>query len=177
MDAYIGEIRIWPIRKCPVNWHFCDGTQLSISEFQPLYALLGVTYGGDGVTKFALPNLSGRLPIHCGQGTNLSVRKIGQAFGTDTVSLTPSQMPMHDHLFMASSAQATSQSPENAVLGNTTTPDVLLYLNEAAAGTKVVMDSGMLEATGGGQSHNNTMPTLALEFIICLQGNFPTNPN
>lgn len=176
MDAYMGEIHIWPGPKCPTNWHWCDGTLLKIEDYQALYSVIGVTYGGDGVTNFALPDLRGRLPMHYGQGPNLSMRVPAQVLGATIVSLSASEMAMHDHPFMASSETANSTSPENAVLGTSTA--VFPYLNEAAAGTKAVMDSGMLQTNpGGGEAHPNMMPTIAFNFIICLVGNYPVRPN
>lgn len=174
VDAYMGEIRIWPGSRCPTDWHFCDGTLLKVAEYQALFSLIGNIYGGDGATTFALPDLRGKAPIHQGQGPGLSNRTIGQVFGAETVTVSVDQMPSHSHYFMASTAAATSTTPGGSVLGNVSAAGYSLYSNEAAAGTPVVMDSSMLGQTGGATVHSNEMPSMALNMIIALAGVYPS---
>ncbi len=173
VDAYMGEIRIWAGTRCPQDWHFCDGSLLKINDYQALYALIGVTYGGDGVTTFALPDLRGKAPIHKGQGTNLTNRVLGQTTGSETVTVSSAQMAGHSHYYMASTTAAAGTSPEGAVTGNVTSANLTLYANESGAGTQSVMDANMIGATGGGAAHSNLMPTMALNMIIALAGIFP----
>lgn len=168
VDAYLGEIRIWPGTRCPQDWHFCDGSLLNISQYNALFALLGTTYGGDGQATFALPDLRGKAPIHMGQGTNMTLRALGQTVGTETVTLSSAQMPSHSHYYMASTAAAAAASPDGAVTSNVTAANLVLYANEAAAGTQAVLDANMIGPTGGGATHSNVMPTMALNMIIAV---------
>lgn len=174
VDAYLGEIRIWAGVKIPQDWHLCDGSTLKINEYQALFSLLGTTYGGDGATTFGLPDLRGKAPIHMGQGPGLTMRTRGQAVGSETVPLSSAQMPSHSHYYLASTAAATSSSPDGAVTGNISAANLTLYSNEAASGNPVVLDANMLGTAGGGAAHSNVMPTMALNMIIALAGVFPS---
>ena len=157
----------------PLGWAFCNGQLLSISQNDALFALIGTTYGGDGQNTFALPNLQSQLPIHMGQGSGLSSYVIGQTAGTSAVTLLSSQMPTHSHSLNASTANATS-------------PDVTAsnVLARAAAGASLYANSGSpaaisqvlanLGAAGSNQPHDNLMPTLCINFIIALEGIFPS---
>jgi len=106
-EAFVGEIRLFGGNYSPVNWHKCDGSMLSVSNYQVLYSLLGTTYGGDGVNTFGLPDLRSRLPVGMGQGTNLTNRVIAQKFGEETVALASNQLPVHTHTLVATTTQAT----------------------------------------------------------------------
>lgn len=173
MEPYIGEIRLLPYNFAPLNWHDCDGSLLAISDYDTLYNLIGTTYGGDGVTTFALPDLRGRLPIHQGTGNGLATYTIGQQAGTETVTLTPGQMPMHTHTVMATSSVATTGTPGGnlelgAISGDSMYTGDISGLNpHAAAGS-------MIGSAGGNQPHENTMPTLAVRFCISLYGVYPS---
>jgi microcystin-dependent protein len=174
-EAYIGEIRIFAGIKCPQNWHICDGTILPIQENEALFTLIGTTYGGDGQTNFALPDLRGKVPIHMGQGIGLTARTIGQTGGVTDVGLLESNLPSHTHALMASQAPATQNSPANMVLAISS--NVAQYIEEAAAGTPVTFDSLTVGGAGGTATHPNRMPSLAVNFIICLLGIYPPRPN
>lgn len=183
MDAYLGEIKIWPVPRCPNGWMYCNGTLLNIADYQALYAILGTRYGGDGVKTFGLPDLRGRVPIHMGTGagTNGTLpatpRVIGQTGGTPTVTLTDAQMPVHEHVAFGTTLDVTGNTPAaNTVLGTTpsgTTP----YMKEAAAGKDFTFSAQTLSTTGGGGAHNNTMPSRTMNYIICVTaGVFPVQP-
>lgn len=173
MDPYIGEIRLLPYNFAPVNWHDCDGSLLAISEYETLYTLIGTTYGGDGQNTFALPDLRGRLPIHQGAGPGLSTYSIGQVAGTETVTLTPGQMPAHTHTVVATSSVATTGTP-----GSTTELGAIsgdsMYTSDISGLTPFAAASTMIGPAGGSQPHDNTMPTLAVRFCISLYGIYPS---
>ncbi|MBI3893264.1 MAG: phage tail protein [Candidatus Wallbacteria bacterium] len=166
-DPYLGEIRMFAGTYAPVDWAFCNGQMLSVSEYQALFALIGTTYGGNGTTNFGVPDLRGRLPMHDGQGTGLTPRTLAQSSGTETVTLTENQMPAHTHNLMGTSANATASSPANALLASASE----VY----ASGTPALLPlaNSTVVPTGGSQSHDNVMPFLCVNFIICLQGFFP----
>lgn len=167
-DPFIGEIRLFAGNFAPQGWAFCQGQLMAISQNDALFALIGTTYGGDGQSNFALPNLSGRIPLHQGQGPGLTPRTIGELSGAETVTLTTAQIPQHTHAMNASSAAATGTSPAGAVLAATS---VASY-DTAAATT--AMAAGALGSAGGSQPHENMAPTLALNYIISLFGIFPS---
>lgn len=166
-DPYVGEIRMFAGNFAPVDWAFCNGQMLPISENQALFTLIGATYGGDGTRTFALPDLRGRLPVHDGQGTGLTLRKLGQSFGSETVTLTVSQIPAHTHNLMGNSSDATSSSPSGAVLAGATQ----VYAG-GTPGLLPLADS-TVSPVGGSQPHDNVMPFFCMNFIICVQGLFP----
>lgn len=173
MDAYLGEIRLFAGVRCPQDWHFCDGALLDIQTYQVLFALLGTRYGGNGISNFALPDLRGRVPVHQGTGPGLSMRGMGQTGGGTTASVALAQLPMHTHTYQVANTAPTTNVPENAATANYSNTNVLGYLDESKAGTKVNFDPNMLTTTGSGQAHDNTMPSMAMNFIICLVGQFP----
>ena len=160
---YIGEIRIFAGNYAPQGWAFCDGSLLSISEFDTLFNLIGTTYGGDGQTTFALPDLRGRIPVHQGAGFVL-----GQSGGAEAVTLTTAQLPAHTHLPQAQSTPATSRAPGGNVWAVTA---ATRYSPAPLAST---LDAGAIQAAGGGQPHDNLMPGLCVNFIISLFGIFPS---
>lgn len=174
-QAYLGEIRIFAGTYAPLNWHFCDGTLLSISQYNLLYSLLGITYGGNNTTNFAVPDLRGRVPVHVGQGTNLSNYTLNQKGGAETVALTADNMPVHTHAVQAMSNAATTNSPTNAMYAQLTDGNVS-YLPASSPNTVVQPNSAMLESQDGGTPHANIMPCMGLNYIICIVGLFPPRP-
>lgn len=167
-DPFIGEVRLFAGNFAPLGWAFCQGQLMAISQNDALFALIGTTYGGDGQTTFALPNLSGRVPLHQGQGAGLTSRTIGELGGAEIVTLLTSQIPQHTHAMNASSAAATGTSPSGALLATTS---VASY--DTAAGSTAMAASAVGNA-GGSQPHQNMAPTLALNYIIALEGIFPS---
>ena len=165
-DQYVGEIRMFSGNFAPQGWYFCDGSTLSINGNEMLYSLIGITYGGDGMTNFKLPDLRGRLPIHCSNQYQL-----GQMAGTETVTLLESQLPMHTHAAKANNvpADATSSTPTGNVWGYSAA-----ITNYQPVASNVMMNPQALSSAGGSQPHNNMMPSLAVSFIIAHQGYFPS---
>ncbi len=169
-DPFVAEIRIFPFNFAPRGWAFCDGQLLPLSQNTALFSLLGTTYGGNGKSNFALPNLQGSVPMFWGQGPGLSLRDIGETGGSETVSLLESEIPSHSHSMMAATDIADQNSPS--------TTRVLTISNNGAAyapGTSplVNMSDQALAPAGGDAPHNNMMPYLTLSFCIALQGVFP----
>jgi microcystin-dependent protein len=174
---FIGEIRMFGGGYAPRDWAFCNGQLLSIAQNAALFALIGTTFGGDGVTTFALPNLQSRLPIGEGQGPGLGNRVIGQASGSETVTLTQATMPGHSHLLNATTAAATTADVSPQVLpGAVTAPATMYTVNDGTPPppTPQVLGPGSVTPAGGNQAHNNLMPSLCVSFIIAMQGIFPS---
>jgi microcystin-dependent protein len=162
-EPFLSEIKIVSFNFPPKGWAFCNGQFLPINQNQALFALLGTTYGGNGQTTFALPNLRGRLPIHMGNGHTL-----GEAAGSTSVTVNIQQLPTHAHGLMATNTAGATANPVNAYLGAVNSmyrspPDSLTTLAPAS-----------VTSVGGSQPHNNMMPYLTLNFIIALQGIFPS---
>jgi microcystin-dependent protein len=166
---YIGEIRMFGGNFAPVGWGLCNGDLLAISQYDALFALIGTTYGGDGVTTFALPDLRGRIPIHQFQGPGLSPRTIGEAAGSETVTLLINQLPNHTHPAGATNA-STSPGPAGNVWGSVSSG--VPYSNDTAP--NVAMNAGAVSTVGGSQPHDNMQPFQCVNFIIALEGIFPT---
>ena len=168
-DPFVAEIRIFPFNFAPRGWAWCDGQLLPISQNTALFSLLGTTYGGDGKSNFALPDLQGRAPMHPGQGPGLSLHDLGETGGSDTVTLLESEIPAHAHQVIASrqdgiSREAVDQLPAAGVGG------IVAY---AAPGALTALSPNTLTPAGGDQPHNNLQPYLTFYFCIALQGVFP----
>lgn len=171
MDPFVAEIRIFPFNFAPKGWATCDGQTLPISQNTALFSLLGTTYGGDGKSNFALPNVQGNAPMHPGQGSGLSLHDLGETGGSETVSLLESEIPNHNHGVGAQTvALSAVATPANATLSRPASGN--LYYNNAGA-TLVPMNTNALTPAGGDQPHNNMQPYLTLNFCIALQGVFP----
>lgn len=170
MDWYVGEIRMFAGVKVPQDWHLCDGSLLSISEYDVLFSLLGTTYGGNGSTTFGLPDLRGRLALGQGTGTGLTPRVLGTSGGSETVTLDTTQIPAHSHTIKATTATGSTGDPTNTVWANTGATTLKQY-STAAPDTDMGKDA--LSTVGSGLAHDNMMPSLAINFIISLNGIYP----
>ena len=172
---YIGEIRMFGFgtRGAPTGWQACDGSLLPISEYDALFALIGTTYGGDGQTTFAVPDLRGRLPIHQGTGPGLSNYVLGQRAGTQTVTLLPTQMPAHSHTMVATTGASTALTPGTTLLPGAVAGDTF-YVNTITGNNAAAMSPQMVGQAGGSQPHENCMPTLTVQFCIATFGIFPS---
>lgn len=169
-DPFVAEIRIFPFNFAPKGWAFCDGQLLPLSQNTALFSLLGTTYGGNGKSTFALPDLQGRAPMHPGQGPGLSLHDLGETGGSETVSLLESEIPAHSHTLTLSGAFGTERLPTGMLpAGNEA--GVTLY--SATAGQLTTMSPEALTPAGGDGPHNNMMPYLTFYFCIALQGVFP----
>lgn len=168
-EGFIGEIRMFGGTYAPMDWAFCDGSTLQISQYDALYSLIGTTYGGDGTTNFKLPDLRGRLPIHMGQGPDLTSRVLGQSFGTETVTLDSTNISAHNHQISVG-APATTAAPAGNYLGNS----VGLSLYSAANADSLMNPAAVgMSAGSPAQPHANVMPCQCVNFIIALYGIFP----
>jgi microcystin-dependent protein len=163
-QPYVGEIRMFAGNFAPAGWMFCEGQLLPISEYETLFNLIGTTYGGDGQSTFALPDLRGRIPLHFGNGFTLA-----ETGGVETVTLTVSQIPAHTHAFLGTTSGATDLNPGSNVLGDQIA--VSLYSTTTPSAP---MAPGTTSSTGGSQPHNDFQPYLCVDFIISLFGIFPS---
>jgi microcystin-dependent protein len=171
-DPFVAEIRIFPFNFPPKGWAWCDGQILPISQNTALFSLLGVTYGGDGKSNFALPDLQGRTPMHIGAnqpGPGLSLRDLGETGGEENVNLLESEFPFHTHTMQVSTSDANSNSPEGQLIGSGV--GVGMYALPSTPPTQ--LNPQVLAPAGGDQPHNNLMPYLTMYFNIALQGVFP----
>lgn len=192
MEPFIGQILIWPISWAPENWAFCNGQLMSINDNQALFALIGNTYGGDGRTTFALPDLRGRMPVGTGTGAGISTRRLGDRSGLEFQQLSSLNLPTHNHQIISqqsisgevkitvNSEIGEEGNPSNNFLAGT---DDIVYSDESGSGqlggvSSTLQLSGPIEcmSTGASQAFNQMNPYLALNFIIALQGIFPTRP-
>lgn len=163
-QPYVGEIRMFAGNFAPAGWMFCEGQILPISEWETLFNLIGTTYGGDGQSTFALPDLRGRIPIHFGNGFILA-----ETGGVEAVTLTVQQVPSHTHALLASTTPGNQVSPLGNVLASSF--NVTPYINDVTNGN---MAASAVSATGGSQPHDNFQPYLCINFIISLFGIFPS---
>jgi microcystin-dependent protein len=167
-NPFVAEIRIFGFNFAPKGWAFCDGQIMPISQNTALFSLLGTTYGGDGKSNFALPNLQGSVPMHPGQGPGLSLHNLGETGGSDTVTLLESEMPTHSHTMTASGQDATVNGPSGQLVANGI--GVGMY---AAPGPLVALDVQAVAVNGGDRPHNNLQPYLTLNYCVALQGVYP----
>ncbi len=188
-EPFIGEIKMFGGNFAPRGYAFCDGQLLSISSNSALFSILGTTYGGDGRTTFGLPDLRGRVAIHEGDGPGLTNRRLGERGGTETVTLTVTQIPSHTHAatttpnisatLKADSGSGDSDAPEDKVLARKSrtkiysgdTPTVSMHSSSIDVSASATTSIGN---TGGTQSHNNMMPYTTINYIIAIQGLFPS---
>jgi microcystin-dependent protein len=168
-DPFVAEIRIFPFNFAPKGWAWCDGQLLPLSQNTALFSLLGTTYGGDGKSNFALPDLQGCAPMHPGQGPGLSLHDLGEQGGSETVTLLESEIPAHTHALYASDAMAASRRPGGNALGESFNGNVY----QSSTANLVAMNLSALTPAGGDLPHNNLMPYLTFYFCIALQGVFP----
>ncbi len=168
-DPFVAEIRIFPFNFAPKGWAFCDGQIMPISQNTALFSLLGTTYGGDGKSNFALPDLQGRAPMHPGQGPGLSLHDLGEVGGSETVTLIESEIPAHAHAVWASSDSSDVQAPSPSRSWARSQPG-FAYIT---GNPNTSMAPEALAPAGGDQPHNNLMPYLTFNFCIALQGVFP----
>lgn len=176
MNPYLGEIRIFAGTFAPVGWSFCNGALLKITDNPQLYSVIGTAYGGDGTTTFGLPNLLGRLNVGSGTGPGITPKTQGQSGGTESVTLTAATMPPHNHpLNTAGTDAVTGTAGPTVTFANTASPDVQ-YLNAGVTGaTQQNPATGTIMQSSGGGAHINIMPGLALNYIICTNGIYPSN--
>lgn len=170
-EPFMGQIITVGFNFAPRGFAQCNGTLLSISEYDALYALLGTTYGGDGVTTFAIPDLRGRAAINQGKGPGLTQRNIGQMSGEVTHTLTTTEMPAHSHHVTASNRTASSASPENMFYAQDPNVGATIY---STAASNTTMNTHMVSTAGGSQPHENMQPFLVINFCIALEGIFPS---
>jgi len=167
-DPFVAEIRIFPFNFAPKGWAWCDGQLMPLSQNTALFSLLGTTYGGDGKSTFALPDLQGRAPMHPGQGPGLSLHDLGETGGSETVTLLESEIPAHSHAISVSQADGLGSSPAGEQFS--TGIGIGMY---AAPGAIVQLNPSATAPAGGDQPHNNLQPYLTFYFNIALQGVFP----
>ncbi len=168
-DPFVAEIRIFPFNFAPKGWAWCNGQLLPLSQNTALFSLLGTTYGGNGKSNFALPDLQGRAPMHPGQGPGLSLHDLGETGGSETVTLLESEMPAHSHAFRGVAEAGEENDPAGATLGVTIGNS--LYNNQSVPLAQMAPQA--LAPAGGDQPHNNMQPYLTCYFCIALQGVFP----
>ena len=163
-QPYVGEIRIFAGNFAPAGWMFCEGQLLPISEYETLFNLIGTTYGGDGQSTFALPDLRGRIPLHQGNGFTLA-----ETGGAETVTLTVPQIPAHSHPLLASSSPGTANTPATNLTAES--PTINVYIQDVASSN---LNPAAMTSTGGSQPHNKFQPYLCMNYIISLFGIFPS---
>lgn len=171
-NPFVAEIRIFAGNFAPAGWAQCTGQILPIAQNTALFSLLGTTYGGDGRSTFALPNLQGRAPMQAGQGQGLSLRDLGEDGGEDSVTLQQSEMASHSHAMSGSSNPSNQTTPAGNVPAAGSARGIVVY-SDAGPASQVPMSAQAMSVTGGNQPHNNLPPYLGLTFIIALQGVFP----
>lgn len=169
-DPFVAEIRIFPFNFAPRGWAWCDGQLMPLSQNTALFSLLGTTYGGDGKSNFALPDLQGRSPMHPGQGPGLSLHDLGETWGSETVSLLESEIPSHSHALMAQNVPLGAQA---SAAGNSYTRPASGNLYDGTSLSAIQMSDSAITPAGGDAPHNNMMPYLTFYFCIALQGVFP----
>jgi microcystin-dependent protein len=170
-DPFVAEIRIFPFNFAPKGWAWCDGQLLPLSQNTALFSLLGTTYGGNGKSNFALPDLQGRAPMHPGQGNGLSLHDLGETGGSETVTLLESEMPFHNHFLQAFSVDPADNRIPAPNMSFGTPPTGFIY--DTVTNPLAQMAPQAIAPAGGDQPHNNLQPYLTFYFCIALQGVFP----
>ena len=170
---YVGEIRLFGFSRVPNGWLPCNNSLWSIAQYEVLYSLIGTTYGGDGITTFATPNLSGRVPIHQGTGTGLSPYVMGQAAGTENITLLSMQLPSHTHPYLATTGSANAKSVGTTVELGALTGDTM-YATDSVGASAYITSPASTQPTGSTSPHDNTMPTLTVQYCIAWAGIYPT---
>lgn len=169
-DPYLGEIKTFAGNFAPAGWALCQGQLLSIAENDALFSLIGTTYGGDGVSTFALPSLASRIPLHQGTGPGLSPKVTGELGGSETVTLTTGQLAAHNHTAVCSNTTGNSASPINSYWSTDPGSNTGAYSTASSS----TMAATAIGNTGGGQPHNNVQPYLVINYIIALEGIYPS---
>lgn len=181
-DYMLGEIKMFAGNYAPVGWVLCNGQLLQISQYSALFSLLGATYGGDGKTTFGVPNLCGRVPVGMGSGSGLTTRNWGSSGGAETVTLNATQIPTHTHTLTATTATATTSVPSSAVIpataqlpasGASAAKSVNVY---APSNGNSTISYSTTSSVGGNLAHENMMPYLTINYIICVEGIYPSRP-
>ena len=172
-DPFVAEIRMFPFNFAPKGWAFCNGQLLPITQNAALFALLGVVYGGDGTSTFALPDLAGSSPMHPGQGPGLSLHRLGEIGGAETVTLLESEMPAHGHTLQGTVGFGNQNSPSGTFFGRPFGGGSL-YVTPGSADQQ--LSPSALAPAGSNHPHNNMMPYLTVNFCIALQGVYPPRP-
>jgi len=173
MDPYVGEIRLFAGSYAPVGWAFCDGSLLAIQTYAALFSVIGTTYGGNGTTNFALPDLRGRAPIHQGEGPGLTARVLAQSGGTDSVTLTLSEIPNHTHPLNSEVNNPTGNNPQGQIWSSTGRRGPLAYSQKVDS----PLSPMAIASAGGSQPHNNRQPYLGVNYIMALEGVYPSRPS
>ncbi|MEO1639434.1 MAG: tail fiber protein [Pseudomonadota bacterium] len=174
MEPILGQVILFAGNFAPRGWAFCDGQTLEIAENEPLYAILGTTYGGDGQTTFCLPDLRGRTAVHAGHGDGLSPRDLGQSFGAETVALSATELPEHRHEIYAADGAPSGETQSGAALSTATTvvsAEAGSHRQRAEPATQ--LHSKTVGLAGGSAPHQNMQPSLGMNYIIAVQGSFP----
>ena len=171
LEPFIGAICMFGFNFAPKNWATCDGQLVQIQQNTALFSLIGTTFGGNGVQTFGLPDFRGRVPVHQGQSTSGTVYTMGEAAGSETITLTTSQMPMHNHMVNANSANGDTGAPAGAIFANSGATD-REYLSTGQPNEQ--MSPNIVSQNGGNQPHDNMQPFLTVNFCIALYGIFPS---
>jgi len=170
-EPFIGQIMMFAGNFAPRGWALCNGQLLSISQNSALFSILGTTYGGDGQTTFGLPNLQGRVAMHAGSGPGLTPRELGEVGGSETVTLINTQMPAHNHGLACTSNAANQTQAEGHILGAESASATQVYSSDQP---NQMMSTFSISASGGNQPHNNMPPFQCVNYIIALEGIFPS---
>lgn len=173
-QPFVGEIRMFGFGRVPNGWFACDGSLVAIAEYEVLFVLLGTTYGGNGQTTFAVPDLRGRLPLHQGQGQGLTPRVIGMTSGTESVTLTTTQMPSHTHALVATSVAASLDTPTATALPGAVSGETFYVSDVVTDATAIPMEPAAVSSSGGNLPHENCMPTLTVQYCIAWAGIYPS---
>lgn len=173
-QPFLGEIKLFAGNFQIRGWAYCNGQLLSIAQNDALYTLLGTTYGGDGVNTFALPNLQSRVALHQGTGGGLTTRVMGEASGVENASVSSAQLPSHTHQTIALTGTPTGTSPANALPSAVVAPALAYVSGSSSGNTDMSPNATAISSAGGSVPHNNIMPILALNYLIALEGVYPS---